>query len=244
MRAVAPCQIVVDKNARSATPLNPSIVQPSDRREWICPDAFKHDGKRGERLREIARTEQTLVPGKRRIEIIHKVLRKNVRVSCRKRIQRLRRNSVKQRIDRIRVRGLHASVGLQTKPRRVLLVDVVIEASRLHLLVVVARLRNTLLIRAAVPVRRSTLRHRAARIERTAEHRHGRPARVAIQRKHFLIKRHQRRLRRIARSRRAAGGFPQRKLLQHIVLKCGGRNRDRRHDRQRDAHPLAIEKEK
>jgi len=37
--------------------------------------------------------EQTRVPGKRRIEVVHKILRKNVRISGRKRVQRLRGKS-------------------------------------------------------------------------------------------------------------------------------------------------------
>ena len=95
------------------------------------------------------------VPGKRRIEIVHQILRKDVRVSRRKRVERLRGNRVEERVDGIGVGGLQAGVGLKAKPGRVLLIDVVVDAHRLHLLVVVAGMRNALPVGAAISVRQA-----------------------------------------------------------------------------------------
>jgi len=58
-----------------------------------------------------------------------------VGVSCRERIERLRRNRIGHRVDRIRPHGPHASVRLKTKPSRIFLVDVVIDAGALDLFV-------------------------------------------------------------------------------------------------------------
>ena len=98
-----------------------------------------------------------------------------MRVARRKRIQRLRRNRIEQRIDRIGVGGLQAGVGLKAKPRGIVLVDVVIDARGLHLLVIVAGMRNALAIGAAVSVIRDGGRA-AARVERAAEHGKRRPS--------------------------------------------------------------------
>jgi hypothetical protein len=75
--------------------------------------ALQHDRECGERLLKIARPEQASIPGKCRIEIIHQILRKDVRISRRKRVKRLRRNALNKRIDGIGVGGLDAGVGLK-----------------------------------------------------------------------------------------------------------------------------------
>ena len=59
-------------------------------------------------------------------------------VSAGEGVQWLRRNGIEQRIDRIGVSGCQSVIGLEPEPGRVLFVDVVIDASRLHLLVRVA----------------------------------------------------------------------------------------------------------
>ena len=120
----------------------------------FAPLPCKHDRKGRERLLKVAWAEQALIPGECRIEIVHQVLRKHVRISGRERVERLRRNGVEQRIDRVGVGGLQAGVGLKAKPGGVVRVDVVVDAGRLHLLVVVAGMRNALPIGAAVSVRR------------------------------------------------------------------------------------------
>ena len=76
-----------------------------------------------------------------------------MRVTRRERIERLWRHSVKQRVDGVCKRCLQARVGLKTKPSSVVHADVVVDASRLHLLMVIAGVRNTLPIRASVSVR-------------------------------------------------------------------------------------------
>ncbi len=153
--AMAPGEIVVDEEPRGAPALHPGVVEPSERGEGrIGAAALQHDRKCGERLLEVAGPKQAFVPGKRRIEIIHQVLRKDVRVSRREGIERLRRDRIEQRVDRIRVGGLHAGVGLKAKPGRVFLVDVVVDADGLHLLVIVAGMRNALAVGATVSIRR------------------------------------------------------------------------------------------
>ena len=57
----------------------------------FAPLPCKHDRERRQRLRKISRTEQAFVPGERRIEIVHQVLRKDVRVAGGEGIERLRR---------------------------------------------------------------------------------------------------------------------------------------------------------
>ncbi len=94
--AVGPGQIVIDEKARGAPALHPGIVQPSEGRERRIRAAALQDDRKGrERLLEIAWTEKAFIPGKSWIEIVHKVLRKNVRVAGGEGIERLRRNRVK-----------------------------------------------------------------------------------------------------------------------------------------------------
>ncbi len=139
VRAMAPGEIVVDKEPGGAPSLNPGVVESSERRErGIRAAALQHDRERGECLLKIARSEQTSIPGKCRIEIIHKILRKDVGISRGKRVQRLRRNSVEQRIDRIGIGSLEPGVGLKAEPGGVFLIDVVIDSNRLDLFVIVA----------------------------------------------------------------------------------------------------------
>ena len=74
-------------------------------------------------------------------------------VARRERVERLRRDGIEQRIDGICVGGLHARVRLKTKPSRVFLVDVVVDADRLYLFVVIAGMRNALPVRATISIR-------------------------------------------------------------------------------------------
>src|SRR5580658_6887007 len=139
MRSNAPGQVVVYKKPGGASSLNPGVVQSPDRcKRRIRTAALQNNRECGERFLEIRRPEQALVPRKRRIEIIHKILRKDVRVSCRKRVERLRGKRVEQRVDGICVRSLEPGVRLKAKPGVVFLIDVVIDASRLDLFVIVA----------------------------------------------------------------------------------------------------------
>src|SRR5580700_5093221 len=114
MRSKAPGKVVIDKKARGASPLYPCVVQSADRRERrIRAAALQNDRECGERSLEIRGPEQALVPRERRIEIIHEILGKDVRISRRKRVQGLGRKSVEQRIDRIGVSGLEPGVRLK-----------------------------------------------------------------------------------------------------------------------------------
>lgn len=74
-------------------------------------------------------------------------------VACRERVQRLRRDRIKQRVDGICVGSLYTGVSLKTKPSRIFLIDVEIEADRLYLFVVIAGVRNALAVRTTVSVR-------------------------------------------------------------------------------------------
>src|SRR5271170_595303 len=99
VRSVAPREVVVDEETRGFSSLNPRVVQSSQCREWrIRAAPLQHDGQRGQRLLKIRWAEQTRVPGKCRIEIIHEVLRKHVRISGGERVKRLWRDGVEQRV--------------------------------------------------------------------------------------------------------------------------------------------------
>ena len=105
MRADGPRQIVVDEEAGRAASLHPGVVQPAEGRKGrVRAAAFEHDRKRRQRLLKIGRSEQALVPGERRIEIVHQIRRKDMRVAGGEGVERLRRDGVEQRIDRDRCR--------------------------------------------------------------------------------------------------------------------------------------------
>ncbi len=101
-----------------------------------------------------------------------------MRVAGGKGIKRLPGHRIKDWIDRIGIRGLHAAIGLETKPYRIVLTDVVVNASRLHLFVVGAGTRNPSPVRATVA-------------EWASKNRQGRSGGVTIQRKHLLVERDQ-----------------------------------------------------
>src|SRR5579863_1281566 len=103
-------------------------------------------------------------------------------------------------------------------------------------------MRNALPVRTTVPVRRISRCCAPIVIERTTQHRQRRTCRVAIQREQFLIERYQLRRGLICRSGNGIGSTA-RKLLHHVVLKCGGRHGRRRDDRKGDSYPLRVEKE-
>jgi hypothetical protein len=139
VRPDAPCKIVVDEKPRGAPSLHPRVVQAADRGEGrIRAAALQNNRECGEGLLKIDRREYAPLPGKCRVEIIHEILREDMRISRRKRVQGLRRKSVEQRIDGIGVGGLESVVRLKAKPRGVVLIEVVIDSDRLHLLVIVA----------------------------------------------------------------------------------------------------------
>ena len=190
--AMAPGEVVVDEEARGSPALNPGVVEPSNRSERrICAAALQHDRECRERLLKVARPKQTLVPGKCRIEVVHQILRKDVRVSRRKRVERLRRKSVEQGVDGIGVSGLQSVVGLKTKPRGIFLIDVVVDAGGLYLFMVVAGVRNALPVRATISIGWTARCRAAVCIEGTAEHGERRAAGVSVERKHLLIERNQ-----------------------------------------------------
>src|SRR5271156_7234198 len=102
-------------------------------------------------------------------------------------------------------------------------------------------MRDALAIRAAVAIVRMggcTAPH----IEWTAKHRERCSAGVSVKRKHLLIERDLLGRRLIGRTGHRVGPT-QRELLQDVTLKCSGRYGRGCHDRQGDAHPLAVEKE-
>ena len=100
----------------------------------------------------------------------------------------MRRDGVEQGVDGIGVGGLDAGIGLKAKPRRVVLVDVVIDARGLDLFMIVAGMRDALAVRAPVTIIGNHGRT-AANIEGATEHCQRGSAGVAIKRKHFLIER-------------------------------------------------------
>src|ERR1700683_87304 len=117
MRSNTPGKVVVDKKTGGAPSLYPCVVQSADGCERrIRTAALQNNRKCGERFLEIRGSEQALVPRERRIEIIHQILRENVRICRGKRVQGLGRKSVEQRVDRIGVGGLESGVRLKAKP--------------------------------------------------------------------------------------------------------------------------------
>src|SRR5580698_9553884 len=156
MRSNTPGKVVIDKKARGASPLYPCVVQSADGCERrIRTAALQNNRKCGERCLEIRGSEQALVPRERRIEIIHEILRKDVRISRRKRVQGLGRKSVEQWVDRIGVGSLQPCVRLKAKPCGVFLIDVEIDSNRLDLFMIIARMRDALAIRATVSIVRN-----------------------------------------------------------------------------------------
>src|SRR5437588_74018 len=72
VRTDAPRQIVVDEEPGSASALNPSVIQATERGEGcVGSAALQYDRKCIQRLLKISRTEQTFIPGKSGIEIVH-----------------------------------------------------------------------------------------------------------------------------------------------------------------------------
>src|SRR6202043_1652880 len=140
--------------------------------------ALQHDGERSECLLKITGAKQASVPGKRRVEIVHNTLRKDVSISRRKRVQRLWGKRIEQRVDGICISSLESVIRLQAEPRGVLLIDVVIDSNRLHLFMIVARMRNALAIGATVSIIRDS-RCDSSHIERTPKYREGYSARIS-----------------------------------------------------------------
>src|SRR2546428_13114594 len=82
VRAAGPGKIVIDKKPRCMPPLYPRVVEPSDVAERrIRTLALQYNWKGRQCLRIVARSEKTLVPRESRIEVVHQILRENVRVS-------------------------------------------------------------------------------------------------------------------------------------------------------------------
>ena len=124
VRAVAPGQVVINEEPRCTPSLDPRVVEPSEgRKRRVGATALQNNRKCGQRLLKIAGAEQAFIPGKAGIEVVHQILRKNVRVSRRQGVQRLWGNRIEERIDRVGVGRLQARVRLKTKPRRIIRVD-------------------------------------------------------------------------------------------------------------------------
>src|SRR5271170_2179237 len=214
MGASAPGEVVIDEEPGCAPALYPSVVEPSNGREGIRPATLQYDRESRKGLLKVAWPEQAFVPRKRRVEVVHQVLRENVRVSCGERIKRLRRKRIEHRVDGIRVRSLQPGVRLKTKPCRISRVDVVVETDGLDLLVVVAGVRDALPVGATIP----------GAAQRTAKYRRRCAAGISVEVEHLLIE--QTVLIRTAGP--APGCLPPRKLLQDVRLKrCTGNNRRR-----------------
>src|SRR5215468_11060545 len=79
-------------------------------------------------------------------------------------------------------------------------------------------------------------------MERASENRQRRPTRVAVETEHLPVERHEFGRRLILRAGNRIRSAS-RQLLQDVALESCGRNRNRRNDRKRKAHPIAIEKE-
>ena len=145
MSAMAPCQIVVDEETGSAPSLQPSIVESSNGGEGcIGAHSLQHNRKCSQRRGKIAWRKQARIPGERRIEVVHQILGEDVRVSRRKRIERLRGKGVENGIDGIGPGSLQSGIGLKTKPCGVVGTDVVVDTGGLHLLVIVTGVRQRL----------------------------------------------------------------------------------------------------
>src|ERR1700756_510292 len=115
MSTVAPGEVFVDKEAGDAPPLDPRVIESSNCGERsIRAAAFQYDGESSESLLQVAWPEQALIPRERGIEVVHKILREDMRISCSQGVKGLRRNGVEQSIDGIGVGRLESVVGLKT----------------------------------------------------------------------------------------------------------------------------------
>src|ERR1700722_1580538 len=227
---MTPGEVVVDEEPGGASPLDPCVVQSPDLRErGIRPAALQHDGKRSECLLKITGAKQASVPGKRRVEIVDKILGNNVGISRRKRIQRLRGKSVEQGVDGIGIGGLESVIRLKAEPGRVLLIDVVIDANRLNLFMIRARMRDALTIGTTVSIIRNGGRN-STDIKRTAKYRERRSVRISVERKHLLIERHRLRGGLIDGACDRIGST-QGELLQNVILECRSWDRGGRDNR-------------
>src|SRR5579871_1850329 len=134
-----PGEVIIDEKAQYFAPLHPGVVEsPESGKRSVPAVALKYDWKRRECLLKITRAEQAGIPGERRIEVIDKISGKHVCVASRKRIKRLRRDGVKQRIDRICKSSLQARVRLKPEPRGIIRVNVVVDPGGLNLFVIIA----------------------------------------------------------------------------------------------------------
>ena len=94
------------KNRDARLPCTQVLSSPPMGVKAIRAGALQYDRESRKCLLKVAGPKQAFVPGERRIEVVHQVLREDVRVSCRERIKRLRRNRIKHGVDGIRIGGL------------------------------------------------------------------------------------------------------------------------------------------
>jgi len=114
------------------------------------------------------RTKEAFVPREGWVEIIDEILGEGVSVTSGERIEGLRRHCVKNRIDRVSVSGLHPGVSLKSEPSGVVFVDVVVNANRLHLFMIVTGMGDALSVGTAVAVVGYS-RTRTTRVKGTAK---------------------------------------------------------------------------
>ena len=191
MGSRGPRQVVVNEKTGGLSSLHPRIIDAADgRKRSAGAVALERDGERGQRRGKIAGSEQTLVPGERRIEVVHQPRGKDVREAGCEGVKRLRRDGVEQRVDGVRVGGLQTGVDLEPVPGGVVRVDVVIDAGSLDLFTIVAGMGDALTIGATVPVGRNSRGLTFVAIERAAQNGQRSSGRASVQAEHLLIKGH------------------------------------------------------
>src|SRR5208337_1350572 len=121
--------------------------------------------------------------------------------------------------------------------------DVVVDARSLHLLMVVAGMRNALSVGAAIPIRRTSRCSASTHIEGATKHSQGYSVRILIEGEHLLVEGHELRRGRVLRSGDGIGPT-EGQLLEHVLLEFRAGDRYRRDNGQCDPHPFAIEEEK
>src|SRR5664279_350864 len=109
-----------------------------------------------------------------------------MRIARCKRVERLGRYRVEQRIDWVGVGSLQSAVMLKTEPGCVVLIEIVVHAACLDLLGVGAGLRDAPTVRAAIPIRRIASSNAAVALEWAPQHSKRSSGRTFVEREHLL----------------------------------------------------------
>ena len=168
VRSTRPGQVVVDLPLRDLTPLWKRIVQAAELGERHAVAArSEHDRVGLERLGVVVRLEDAGIPARSRIELVDEGWAEHMRITHDKGSLRLRRKSVKDRVDRISPFSLQAGILLEAIPDAVFGIDGLIDLQHHEILTVAIVQRPLPLGRAAIAIEQGAIRRvRAADFRR------------------------------------------------------------------------------